>query len=77
MAVLKGNVLACKKQIEEVIGKINEGKYKIDYTMIEIGTEKTEPIKDKDGKLWSTSKRNFHDTFTISYIDKEAKENII
>jgi len=76
MAVLKGNVLRCKKSIKEVLKKINEGKYKIDYILIDIGTEETKPIKDKDGKLWSTSKRNFHDTFTISYIDKEAKENI-
>jgi len=76
MATIKENTLGCERQIKEVINKINEGKYKIDYTLIKVGTEETEPVKDKDGRLWSTSKRNFHDTFTISYIDEEAKRVI-
>jgi len=76
MAVLKGNILRCKKQIKEVLKKIDEGKYEIDYTLTKVGTEETEPVYDKDGQGYRSYKRNFHDTFTISYIDKEAKENI-
>ena len=72
MAILEGNVSECKKQIEKILKKIDEEKYKIDYTMIKVGTEETESVKDKDGKSWSTSKRNFHDEFIISYIDEEA-----
>lgn len=73
MATLKGNILECKRQIKEVINKINEGECKIDYTLIKIGIGETEPVKDKDSRLWNTSKRTFHNTFTISYIDEEAK----
>lgn len=75
MAVLKGNILGCKKQIRKVIRKIKEGKYEIDYTMIKVGTEETKPVYDKDGQGYRTYKRNYLDTFTLSYIDKEAKQN--
>ena len=71
MAVLQGNALECKKQIEEVLKKIDEGKYKIEYTITKVGTEETEPVKDEKGLLVRNYKRNYHDTFTINYIDKE------
>ena len=77
MAMIKGNIKECKKQIEKVLGKINEGKYKIDYTLIKVGTEEIEPTYDKNGQGYRTYKRNFQDTFTISYVDKEAKEKVI
>jgi len=74
MAILKGNALECKKQIKEVLRNIDEGKYKIDYTTIEVGIDETKPVKDKKGQLYRNYKRSFHDIFTISYIDEEAKE---
>lgn len=76
MAIAKGNVSECKKQIEKVLKKVNEGKYKIDYTLTKVGTEETEPVKDEADALVRNYKRDFHDTFTISYIDEEAKESI-
>lgn len=60
MATLKGNLLKCKKHIKEVLRNIDEGKYKIDYTLTKVGIDVTD-------------KRSYHDTFTISYIDEEAK----
>ena len=77
MAVLKGNPLECKKYIKEVLRKIDEGKYKIDFIVMKAGIEETEPIKDKNGSLCRNYKRSYHDTFTINYIDEEAKESII
>ena len=77
MAVLEGKSLEyIKKQIDGIFNKIKEGKYELDYTLLTCGTEDTEPVKDRNGKLWSTSKRNFHDTFTIKYIDREAEKGI-
>ena len=77
MAVLKGNPLECKRQIEEVLEKIDEGKYKIDYILTKVGVDETEPVKDNDGSLVRNYKRSYNDTLTISYIDVESKENII
>lgn len=73
MATLIGNALECKKQIKEVLKKINEGKYEIDSTLIKVGTKETKPVKDKNGQLYRNFKRSFHDTFIINYIDKEIE----
>ena len=75
MAVLEGKTLEyIKKQINEILKKIEEGKYEMDYTLLKCGTEDAEPVKDKNGKLWKARKRNFHDSFTIEYIDREAEK---
>jgi len=77
MAILKGNALECKRRIKEILEKINEGKYRIDFIVTKVGVDETEPVKDDDGSLVRNYKRSYHDTFTINYIDKEAKESII
>jgi len=77
MATLIGNVAECKKRIKKLLKKINEGKYEINNTVEKIGIEETEPIKCEDGSLCRNYKRSYRDTFTINYIDEEAKESNI
>ena len=74
MAILKGNPLECKRYIKEVLRKIDEGKYKIDFIITKVGVDETEPVKDNDGSLVRNYKRSYNDTLTINYIDVEAKE---
>jgi len=74
MAVLEEKALEyIKEQMNRIIKKIEEGKYELDFAELKCGTKDDKQVKDKEGRLWSTSKRNFHDSFIIEYIDKEAE----